>query len=56
MNKKDKSLDFELEMNNAVEQYKEQAVKNLIAAFNEGYLLGRKHAERVFGGGENGGA
>lgn len=56
MNKKDRSLDFELEMNNAVEQYKEQAVKNLIAAFNEGYMLGRKHGEYVYGGGENGGA
>ena len=49
MKKDDKSLDLEIEMENAVEQYKQQAVKNLVAAFNEGYMLGR-HAERVFGG------
>lgn len=56
MKKNNDPLIFELEMNEAVEQYKRQAVKNAIAAFNEGYTLGRKHAERVFGGGENGGA
>lgn len=50
MKQDDKSLDFELEINDAVDQYKDEAVKNAIAAFNEGYMLGRKHAERVFGG------
>ena len=50
MKKDDKSLDFELEINDAVDQYKDEAVRNAIAAFNEGYMLGRKHAERVFGG------
>jgi hypothetical protein len=52
----DLALDFELEINDAVDQYKDEAVKNAVYAFNEGYMLGRKHAERVFGGGENGGA
>ena len=52
----DLALDFELEINDAVDQYKDEAVKNAVYAFNEGYMLGRKHADRVFGGGENGGA
>ena len=55
MKKDDKSLDLEIEMENAVEQYKQQAVKNLVAAFNEGYMLGRKHAEYVYGEDKNGG-
>lgn len=50
MKKDNKSLDFEMEMENTIEQYKQQAIKNLIAAFNEGYMLGRKHAEHVYGG------
>lgn len=52
MKKSNDPLIFELEMNDAVEQYKDMAVKNAVAAFNEGYMLGRKHAERVFSGGK----
>ena len=55
MKKDDKSLDFGLEINDAVDQYKDEAVRNAIAAFNEGYMLGRKHAEYVYGEDKNGG-
>jgi len=33
----------------AVGSHEAEAAKNAINAFNEGYLLGMKHAEAVFG-------
>lgn len=39
----------EREYRDAVDAYEVEAAKNAIKAFNEGYLLGMKHAESVFG-------
>lgn len=39
----------EQEYRDAVDAYEVEAAKNAINAFNEGYLLGMKHAEAVFG-------
>lgn len=39
----------EQEYRDAVDTYEVEAAKNAINAFNEGYLLGMKHAEAVFG-------
>lgn len=54
MERDNQALERELEYNDVIDPYKDQAVKNVINAFNEGYMLGRKHGEAVFGG-ENGG-
>ena len=40
----------EKEFEGLLRQYGSQAESIAIQAFNEGYMLGRKHAERVFGG------
>lgn len=34
----------------AMEAFKAEAMKNAVRAFDEGYLLGRKHAKEVYGG------
>lgn len=39
----------EQEYRDAVDAYEVEAAKNVINAFSEGYLLGMKHAEAVFG-------
>ena len=36
-----------------MEKYQVEAAKNALNAFSEGYMLGKIHAERVFGKGEN---
>lgn len=36
-----------------MEKFRAEAVKNTVNAFNEGYMLGKMHAELVFGEGEN---
>lgn len=36
-----------------MEKYQLEAAKNAMNAFNEGYILGKSHAEKVFGEGEN---
>lgn len=38
----------EKEVLDALEAYKAEAVKNAINAFNEGFMLGKQHAEKVF--------
>lgn len=38
----------EKEVIDAIEAYKAEAVKTLVNAFNEGFMLGRKHAEKTF--------
>lgn len=43
-------IEKEIEFNNVMRAYKEEAMKILVDAFNEGYLLGQKHAQKVFGG------
>lgn len=43
-----RSNDFEQEINDLLESFKNEAVKNAVNAFNEGYLLGRHHAEQMF--------
>ena len=40
----------EAEYRESVEAFKAEAVKNAVSAFNEGYLMGKKHAEDVYGG------
>lgn len=35
-----------------VESYKAEAVKIMVDAFNQGYLLGAKHAKTTFGEGD----
>lgn len=40
----------EAEYRDSVETFKAEAIKNAINAFNEGYLMGKRHAEEVFGG------
>lgn len=49
MERNNKELNYEREIDNAIERYKDIAIKSAIAAFTEGYQLGQKHAERVFG-------
>lgn len=44
-------IDEEIAIRNAMEHYKDEAVKNALDAFNEGYLLGVKYAKQVYGGG-----
>lgn len=46
-------MDREIAIRNAMEQYKEYAVKNAVDAFNEGYLLGVKYAKQVYGEEQN---
>ena len=46
-------MEREQEYEDAVEVFRAEAVKNAVKAFNEGYLLGMKHAEMVFGKVEN---
>lgn len=36
-----------------MEKFQSEAVKNAVNAFNEGYMLGKMHAEMLFGKGEN---
>lgn len=40
---------MEFECNELSRQYMDEAAKNILNAFNEGYLLGRRHANLVFG-------
>lgn len=42
---------MEVECNELVSRFRDEAVKNAVNAFNEGYLLGRRHAQMVFGEG-----
>lgn len=46
-------MDREIAIRDAVELYKEYAVKNAVDAFNEGYLLGVKHAKQIYGEEQN---
>lgn len=48
-----RSNDFEQEINDLLESFKNEAVKNAVNAFNEGYLLGRHHAEQMFSEGSD---
>ena len=41
------------ELVSLMEKYQAEAAKNALNAFSEGYMLGKMHAERVFGEGEN---
>lgn len=43
-------IEIEKEIDQLAEQWRAEAVKNAVSAFNDGYMLGRKHAEMVFGG------
>ena len=47
MSKKVKEVTEE-EIARIVETYKDEAIKNAINAFNEGFLLGVRHARTVF--------
>lgn len=38
----------EIEFNNLLRKIKDDGTKQVINAFNEGYMLGRKHAEAIF--------
>lgn len=40
---------MEFECEELSRRFMDEAVKNAISAFNEGYLLGRRHANLVFG-------
>lgn len=39
----------EIEMDNLLKAAQEEAMKNAIRTFNEGYMLGMSHAKKVFG-------
>lgn len=40
---------MEFECNELSRPYVDEATKNIMCAFTEGYLLGRRHANQVFG-------
>lgn len=42
-------LKEETEYESAMSAYEAEAIKNVVAAFNEGYLMGKHHAELLFG-------
>lgn len=44
-----KTLKEEIEIESALAEFQAEAIKNAVAAFNEGYLMGMHHAEMVYG-------
>lgn len=52
MGKKDE-YKKEIEFDDFLKAAQEEAIKNAIRTFNEGYMLGMSHAKKVFGEKEN---
>ena len=50
MRKKTKLPKWEVEMRETLQAVIDEATKNTINAFNEGYMMGAHHAEQIFKG------
>ena len=42
--------DSEIEINESIEAFRQEAVKNIVNAFNDGYLLGLKYGRMALEG------
>lgn len=43
----------EIEINESIEAYRQEAIKNAVNAFNDGYLLGLKYGRMALEGDKN---